>query len=138
VDNGFAGGRPRLGCQTKRGPHALPCQLVFDFITQEEITQEELDDLPDDDPQAAFATFVRIAQRRLAQRTEKLDPRNEYDWEPINEARNGFMNVVIAAAKKYGIEPIASIDVPRLQDFKTRGWDPQGGRSVFLRSITGR
>jgi hypothetical protein len=33
---------------------------IFDFFTQ-----EELDDLPDDDPQAAFIAFVRIAQRRL-------------------------------------------------------------------------
>jgi hypothetical protein len=38
--------------------------IIFDFITQEEI-----DDLPDDDPQAAFVRFVRIAQRRLRDRT---------------------------------------------------------------------
>jgi hypothetical protein len=82
--------------------------LIFDFITQEEI-----DDLPDDDPQAAFMAFVRIAQRRLAEQTAKFD---SSDWQVIDEARNGFMNVVIAAAKKFGIEPIASIDVPRLQD----------------------
>jgi hypothetical protein len=86
--------------------------LVFDFVTQ-----EELDDLPDDDPQAAFMDFVRIAQRRLGEQTAKLDPTNQYDWEPMNEARNGFVNIVIAAAKRF--EPIASIEVPRLQDSNT-------------------
>jgi hypothetical protein len=50
--------------------------LVFDFVTQ-----EELDDLPDDDPQAAFMDFVRIAQRRLGEQTAKLDP-------PINMIGN--------------------------------------------------
>jgi hypothetical protein len=37
----------------------------------------------------------------------------------MNEARNGFVNIVIAAAKRLGIEPIASIEVPRLQDSNT-------------------
>jgi hypothetical protein len=48
--------------------------LIFDLITQEEI-----DDLPDDDPQAAFMTFVRIAQRRLGEQTAKLDPTDQYE-----------------------------------------------------------
>jgi hypothetical protein len=38
--------------------------IIFDFITQDEI-----DDLPDDDPQAAFVSFVRIAQHRLGERS---------------------------------------------------------------------
>jgi hypothetical protein len=89
--------------------------LVFDFITQEEI-----DDLPDDDPQAAFMAFVRIAQRRLAERIRKLDPSNNpEEWDELHEARNGFMNVVIAAAKKFGVEPLASTDVPSIKDFNT-------------------
>jgi hypothetical protein len=83
---------------------------IFDFITQEEI-----DDLPDDDPQLAFMTFVRIAQRRLGQRIAELD--DGQSWEQINDARHGFMNVVIAAAKKYEIEPLASIEVPRVDKF---------------------
>jgi hypothetical protein len=68
---------------------------IFDFITQDEIN-----DLPDDDPQAASVRFVRTAQRRLGERTSKIDPNDQSGWEELNEARLGFMNVVIAAAKK--------------------------------------
>jgi hypothetical protein len=85
---------------------------IFDFITQDEI-----DDLSDDDPQAAFVRFVRIAQRRLGERTTQLDAQGQSGWEELNEARLGFMNVVIAAAKKYEIEPFATLTVPRLNSF---------------------
>ena len=85
---------------------------IFDFITQDEI-----DDLPDDDPQAAFVRFVRIAQRRLGERMAKIDSNEQSGWEELNEARHGFMNVIIAAAKKYEIEPFATLSVPRLKDF---------------------
>jgi hypothetical protein len=87
---------------------------IFDFITQDEI-----DDLPDDDPQAAFVRFVRIAQRRLGERATKIDASNETGWEELSEARHGFMNVVIAAAKKYEIEPFATLSVPRLKNFNS-------------------
>jgi hypothetical protein len=63
--------------------------IIFDFITQEEI-----DDLPDDDPQAAFVRFVRIAQRRLGERTTQIDPNDQSGWEELNEARHGFMNAL--------------------------------------------
>ena len=48
---------------------------VFEFITPDEI-----DDLPDDDSQAAFVTFVRIAQRRLGERLSTLDGQDEIGW----------------------------------------------------------
>jgi hypothetical protein len=89
--------------------------IIFDFITQEEI-----DDLPDDDPHAAFTTFVRIAQRRLGEQTAKIDTSDRDGWVEIEEARHGFMNVVIAAAKKYEIHPFASLSVPRLEDFDNK------------------
>lgn len=85
---------------------------IFDFITQEEI-----DDLPDDDPHVAFTTFIRIAQRRLGERTAQLDTSEREGWNELEEARHGFMNVAIAAAKKYEIEPFASLSVPRLENF---------------------
>lgn len=87
---------------------------IFDFITQDEI-----DDLPDDDPQTAFVQFVRIAQRRLGERTTQIDESDRSGWEELNEARLGFMNVAIAAAKKNEIEPFATLSVPRLKDFGT-------------------
>jgi hypothetical protein len=89
--------------------------IIFDFITQEEI-----DDLPDDDPHVAFVTFVRTAQRRLGERTAQIDTTDQDRWVEIEEARHGFMNVVVAAAKKYEIEPFASLSVPRLEKFDTQ------------------
>lgn len=85
---------------------------IFDFITQDEI-----DDLPDDDPQAAFVRFVRVAYRRLGERSAKIDAADQPGWEELSEARHGFMNVVVAAAKKYEIEPFATLSVPRLNAF---------------------
>ena len=82
---------------------------IFEFVTQ-----DELDELPED-PNQAFTTFVRHAQRRLGAKTKELD--NNDGWEELNEARHGFMNVVVAAAKRYQIEPFSSLEVPRLDDF---------------------
>jgi hypothetical protein len=87
---------------------------IFDFITPEEI-----DDLPDDDPHAAFVTFVRTAQQRLGERAAKIDHTDQAGWEELSEARHGFMNVVVAAAKKYEIEPFASLSVPRVGNFSS-------------------
>jgi hypothetical protein len=85
---------------------------IFDFITQDEI-----DELPDDDPRAAFMQFVRLAQARLAERTAEIDSNDQRGWEELSDARLGFQNVVIAAAKNFGIEPFASLVVPRRKDF---------------------
>lgn len=84
---------------------------IFDFITQDEI-----DDLPDNDPHTAFVTFVRIAQKRLGQRVKELN-NTEDGWRDIDEAQQSFMNITVAAAKKYGIEPFTSMEVPRLKSF---------------------
>ncbi|MBA1154936.1 hypothetical protein [Microvirga mediterraneensis] len=85
---------------------------IFDFITQDEI-----DDLPDDDPQAAFIMFVRIAQRRLGDRTAQIDDESQGGWRLLEDARYGFVNVVVAAAKKYEIEPFISLEIPKLGRF---------------------
>ena len=96
-----------------RGAASLVAGMnIFDFITQDEI-----DDLPDNDPQAAFVRFVRISQRRLGERSAQIDVNDQSGWEELSEARHGFMNVVIAAAKKYEIEPFATLSVPRLKNF---------------------
>jgi hypothetical protein len=84
---------------------------LFDFITQ-----DELDDLPED-PQLAFVEFARIAQRRLSDYHRDLQPHDDSEWEMLNEARYGFMNVVVAAAKRYGVEPFTSLDLPTIANF---------------------
>lgn len=85
--------------------------MIFDFITQ-----DEMDDLPDDDPQSAFTRFVEISRRRLAEQIEKTSD-DETGWHERNEAQHGFMNVVIAAAKMFEIEPLMSLSVPRATKF---------------------
>jgi hypothetical protein len=81
---------------------------LIDFIKQDEI-----DGLPDDDPQEAFTQFVRITQRRLHEKVESLAGNEQDQWQAINDARYGFMNIVIAAAKKFEIPPLSALDVPR-------------------------
>lgn len=64
------------------------------------VSQEELDDL-DEDPQIAFMTFVGHAQKRLAEQRAALDPQDEVQWQEREELHHSFMNVVIAAAKRF-------------------------------------
>lgn len=84
---------------------------IFDFITEEEIS-----DLPED-PALAFMTFVRVAQHRLFEREKELSSADKDYWNLIDEARHGFMNVVVAAAKQYRIKPFVSMEVPRVGKF---------------------
>lgn len=79
---------------------------VFDFISP-----EELDDLPED-PQLAFMAFARHAQRRLNEHLAPIDQSEQWGWEQVNEARLGFMNVVVAAAKRFDIKPFTEMEVP--------------------------
>jgi hypothetical protein len=91
--------------------------MIFDFITQ-----DEMDDLPDDDPQAAFTRFVEIARRRLADFLRSLDD-DESGWHERKEAQHGFMNVVIAAAKRFEIKPLAKLEVPKASRFGSDDYD---------------
>ncbi len=84
---------------------------VYDFITQ-----EELDDLPEDD-HLAFAMFVRHAQRRLSESTDRIDGGEQDGWRLIEEWRYDFMNVVLAAAKRFAIDPFTTMEVPALGNF---------------------
>lgn len=85
---------------------------IFEFITQ-----DELEELPED-PHLAFTNFVRHAQRRLGERTTELGDGNDQEtWHLVEEARLGFVNVVIAAAKRFEVEPFASMDVPTYKQF---------------------
>ncbi|MGF6173816.1 hypothetical protein [Ensifer sp. 4252] len=84
---------------------------IYDFITEEEI-----EDLPEEN-EAAFLAFVKIARGRLTKATSSVDTSDEQGLTELYEARHGFMNVVTAAARRYGIEPFASMDVPRAGNF---------------------
>jgi hypothetical protein len=79
---------------------------IFDLITQ-----DELDDLPEDSS-LAFLNFVRHAQRRLGEKLSSIDESEQYGWQEANTSRLGFMNVVVAAAKRFEISPFAEMEVP--------------------------
>lgn len=84
---------------------------VFDLISQEEI-----DDLPEDN-NFAFMEFVRHCRRRLDDRATQLNGNDEGDWHIIQDDRQGFMNIVLAAAKRFDIEPFASRPAPYRKNF---------------------
>lgn len=83
----------------------------YDFITQDEI-----DDLPEDH-EAAFIEFVHVAQRRLRDFARDYPDDDRDAWDTVNEARHSFVNIVVAAGKRYGIEPFAAMEVPVLANF---------------------
>lgn len=85
---------------------------ILDFVSQ-----EDLDDL-DEDPRIAFMTLVNLAQRSLSQQTANFDTRDEADWERREELRHSFMNVIVAAAKRFEIEPFVSMQVPTYKQFR--------------------
>ncbi|RYD42261.1 MAG: hypothetical protein EOP63_13405 [Sphingomonadales bacterium] len=85
------------------------------------VRQEDLDDL-DEDSRTAFMQLVNHAQRSLGERTKNLDEQDQYQWREIEDERLSFMNVRIASAKRFEIEPFASMIVPRQDNFRTEEW----------------
>lgn len=81
------------------------------------VTQDELDNL-DEDPRMAFLALVNHAQRSLSQQTAKFDPENEYQWRQKQELEQRFMNVIVAAGKRFEIEPFTSMEIPRHNNFR--------------------
>lgn len=80
------------------------------------ITQDEIDDLPED-PEHAFAEFVRIAQGRLRDRLREI-PDDRDSYHEVEDARHGFMNATLALAKRFRIQGLADMEVPRLETFR--------------------
>jgi hypothetical protein len=81
------------------------------------VSQEELDDLPED-PAMAFMTLVNHAQRRFAEQANQIDLDERNEWQRLEELRHSFMNVIVAAAKRFEIEPFVSMQVPRHDEFQ--------------------
>ena len=81
------------------------------------VNQDVLDDL-DEDPNTAFMQLVNAAQRSLSSKIDALDPDNQYEWQKIEEFRYSFMNVVVAAGKRFEIEPFHSMQVPQYSNFR--------------------
>lgn len=80
------------------------------------ITQDEIDDLPDENS-FAFMEFVRHCQRRFDERVAGLDGNDESEWHVIQDNRQSFMNIILAAARRFEVEPLASRSVPYRKNF---------------------
>lgn len=65
-----------------------------------------------------ISALVNHAQRSLSQQTDKLDPDNEYQWRQKEEIQQRFMNVIVAASKKFEIEPFASMAIPTHSNYQ--------------------
>jgi len=85
---------------------------LYDFITQ-----DELDELPHEDGPRAFSLFVTTAQSKLASLTRGFDPSDENQWQEVQDTRHSFVNVVVGAAKRYGIDELASWQIPNIDNF---------------------
>ena len=79
------------------------------------VDHDQLDSL-DDDPRRAFMELVNIAQRSLSKQLVGFDGNQEDQWNMMEEIRHSFMSVIIASAKRFGIEPFSSMEVPRIND----------------------
>ena len=86
------------------------------------VTQDELDNL-DEDPLIAFMELVNHAQRRLSEQTAKFDPDNHYEWNKKVDIEKSFMNVVVAAGKRLEVQPFASMEIPRRQNFNDSDYE---------------
>ncbi len=82
------------------------------------VTQDELDSL-DEDPRMAFMGLVNYAQRSLSSQLAKYNPEDENEWRRKEEIQQRFMNVIVAAGKRYEIEPFVSTEIPRHADYRT-------------------
>lgn len=80
------------------------------------LTHEQIEDAPEDKPMA-FAYLARIAQSSLRDATSERDETDDWDREFILDARIGFMNTVLILGRSYGIEPFASMQMPRYDKF---------------------
>lgn len=86
------------------------------------VNQDQLDNL-DEDPKIAFMELVNHSQRSLHEQTKNLDEDERSDWQQIETLRLSFVNVVLASAKRFEIEPFVSMEVPQRKSFDMRDYD---------------
>jgi hypothetical protein len=84
--------------------------MDFDFITEDEIAELA------DDPRRAFVEMATIVDRRL--QSELASCRNNDDAERADELRYFFQSIILAAARKFGIDPFAQMDLPRIDEYR--------------------
>lgn len=79
------------------------------------ISEEEISALPDD-PRRAFVEFTRVVEAHL--RDELARCRNNDDTEQADEIRYGYQSIILAAARKFDVQPFAQMELPRIDDYR--------------------
>lgn len=85
------------------------------------IDPEALDGVSSDN-RIAFMELANIATRKLHEQTKDLDDDNQYQWREIEDLRFSCRNVLLALAKRYEVEPFASMDVPAYDPNGSSNW----------------
>lgn len=80
------------------------------------LTEEFLAELPDD-PQAAFGMVLRRADAYFAEAFQAVDETENDGWYAYETAQHTAMNTIVAVAKRYEIQPFASMVVPPRKGF---------------------
>lgn len=89
--------------------------MLYDFINPTEIAS-----LPSE-PSHAFSQFAHITSRRLQ---EKIDDLTERDasWQLVRDLRYDYMNIVVAASKRYKITPLMELQMPQHDEFQDENY----------------
>lgn len=82
------------------------------------LTEEFVAELPDD-PRAAFGMVLRRAELYLADALRGVDDSERSSWHGYETAQHTAMNTIIAVARRYEIEPFASMAVPLRRNFSS-------------------
>jgi len=82
------------------------------------LTDEFLAELPED-PQVAFGMVLRRADTYLAEALQAVDGNESSSWYGYTTAQHTAMNTIIAVAKRYEIQPFASMIVPPRKRFES-------------------
>jgi len=85
------------------------------------LTEEFLAELPDD-PQMAFGMVLRRADAYLAGVSQAVDWSESSSRYEHTTAQHTAMNTIIAVAKRYGIQPFASMAVPARKRFDSESF----------------
>ncbi len=80
------------------------------------LTEEFLAELPED-PQTAFGIVLRRADAYVSEALQAVDVTENSSWQVFETAQHTAMNTIIAVAKRYEIQPFASMVVPPRKGF---------------------
>ncbi|MGE5514229.1 MAG: hypothetical protein ACM31D_00250 [Bacteroidota bacterium] len=80
------------------------------------LTEEFLAELPDD-PQVAFGMVLRRAETYVTEALQAVDDSERSSWYAYETAQHTAMNTIIAVAKRYEVQPFASMVVPPRKGF---------------------